>query len=181
MYQEDVSKITADHLRSHIKAYLDEVSARYSGNKKLPLVVPKTIESASAVGGTMTEFNQILPAYGIDILNVSVSEDNSNLWSHQYDGQINGLVSGSSQSTVDGLIKRHAAAVEHFVRQHLLLHDGHPSALSNDFRILNFLAGNLEFSGAEDLGETDGQTLWLGAFSLNVIWLVSENGPDDHG
>ena len=177
MFQEDLAYLTSNHLREHIKVYLAAVDARYSGNKKVPLVVPKTIEVASVVGGMMKDFDKILPAYGIDVVNIVAAEDASSLWSYEYLGQINGLVSASSQSLVDAMIKRHANAVERFVREHLFLHQP-----TNDyFKIVNFVAGNLEFSGAEELGEVEGKETWLGAFSLNVSWFTSEDGPSDHG
>jgi hypothetical protein len=177
MFQEELALYTSDHLRSHIKAYLQAVDDLYTGNKKVPIPPPKTIEVASVVGGTMDQFDQILPAYGIDVLNVIASEDALSLWTHQYDGQINGLVSGSSASIVDAMIKRHAKAVETFVRNHELLH----KLNSSEYTLVGFGAGNLEFSGAEDLGEVENTPVWLAAFSLNVSWFVSEDGPGQHG
>lgn len=176
MFQEDLAKYTADHLRTHIEAYLEAVNARFTGAKKISLIVPKTIEVASVVGGTISEFQKLLPMYGIDVLNISEAQDSAALYTHEYDGQINGLISSSSRDIADGLIKRHANAVERYVRDHLFLHE-----LKNDyFTVVNFQAGNLEFSGAEDLGEVEGKQIWLAAFSLNVVWFTSEDGPIQH-
>jgi hypothetical protein len=178
MYQEELAEQTADHLRTHIEGYLDEIAAKYTGLKYVDLVVPKSIEPASVVGGLWTEFDNILPAYGIDVLNISPSEDSASLWTHAYDGQINGLVSAGSRQTVDRLCSRHAQAVEHFIEQHLFFH--WDTQNRDVFSVVTFFGGNLEFSGAEDLGEQAGRPLWLAGFSLNCTWLVSQEGPAQH-
>lgn len=176
MYYEQIGRLTAAHLRSHIKGYLDEVSAEFTGELSATLVVPKQIDISSAVGGMSSKFDQILPQYGIDVLGKTASTDDSSLWSHEYVGQINGMVHGGSRETVDLVIARHARAVDHFIHQHKLLH----KYTDANFSIVEFVFANTEFSGAEDVGAED-KPIWLAAFSTNVSWFTSEDGPDDHG
>lgn len=177
MYQEQLAKLTSDHIRTHIKAYLDDIAADFTGAETVPLLVPKRIEPASVVGGMISDFDKLLPQYAIDVLGKANSTDDSALWTYEYAGQINGLVNAGSQDAVDKLIKRHEAAVERFIREHRLLHQE-----SNDrFSIVEFVFAGSDFSGAEDLGEQDGSQLWLAGFSINVSWFTSEDGPDQHG
>lgn len=178
MFHEDIGNTTAEHLRTHIEDYLDLINSRYTD--KATLVVPKSIDVTSVVGGLFTEYNSILPQYGIDILNKEQSPDADNLWTYIYTGQINGMVHGTSDEAVDKMVHRHGAAAEYFVRQHLTLHET-PGLTSKDYTIIQFLFSNIEWSGAEDVGEVDGRQTWLGAFSLNCLWEVSEEGPDQHG
>lgn len=174
MYQEQLAEITGTHLRSHIKAYLLDVGGDFSDG--VPLLVPKRIEPASVVGGMISEFDSILPMYGIDVLGKTASQDDTALWSYEYAGQINGLVSSGSREAVDKLIKRHEAAVEMFIRDHRLMHQE-----NNDrFSIIEFAFAGSDFSGAEDLGEHEGSQVWLAGFSINVSWFTSESGPDQH-
>lgn len=172
MYQEEIASTTADHLRTHIKDYLNAVSAKHSD--KLSLVVPRSIDSASIVGGMISELPTKLPAYAIDCLNKSFAGTDENLFIYQYQGQINGMVAAASQDHVDKLTKRHSAAVEWFIREHLGLH-----ALSGDgFTLLEFDYVETDFSGAELVDESADRELWLGAFSINVFWFTSEDGPN---
>lgn len=181
MFHEDVGRITAEHLREHIEGYLAQINERYGD--PVNLTVPKSIEVTSVVGGLFKDYDNILPQYGIDVLNKEESPSADNLWTYVYTGQINGMVHGTSDNIVDQMIHRHGAAVEQFVREHYTLHQD-PADLFNqarEFTITKFLFSNIEWSGAEDLGEVDGRQIWLGAFSLNCLWEVSENGPGQHG
>lgn len=179
MYHEDLARLTADHLRAHIGAYLTAENARHT--EKVKLIVPKSIEPASVVGGMFTEFNNILPQYGIDVLDKVFMPDNSgDLFTYLYSGQINGLVHGSTQDSVDKLIKRHSAGVEFFIRNHLTLHESSQTPLSANFALLEFSYLQTQFSGAEDLGEVEGSHTWMAAFSIDCAWLTSEDGPGLH-
>jgi hypothetical protein len=175
MYGEDLARETARHLREHIKAYLDAINLEYPGDKSVTLVVPKQIEPASAVGGMITEFDKILPQYGIDILGKLLSADDASLWAYEYTGQINGLVHGGSREAVDYLISRHERAVETFIREHKVLHDFETA----NFKLIEFAFAGLDFSGAEDV--SGDESLWLAGFSINCSWFISESGPDQHG
>lgn len=180
MYHEDLARLTADHLRTHIEVYLTEENARY--NDKVKLIVPKSIEPASVVGGMFTEFDNILPQYGIDILEKVFIPDNSgDLFTYLYTGQINGLVHASTRDAVDKLVKRHGASVERFVRQHQTLHDWQtPVPLNENFRITEFAFSAIQWSGAEDLGEVEGAHTWMAGFSCDCAWVTSEEGPGQH-
>lgn len=176
MFHEQLAKITADHLRSHIKAYLGEVSAGFTGSESTTLIVPKKIDPASVVGGMITEYDKILPQYGIDVLGKTISQDDVALFAYEYAGQINGLVHSGSREAVDRLVKRHATAVELFIRRHQYLHQ----PVNTGFKFLEMVFAGIDFSGAEDLGEHNNRTVWLAGFSINVSWFTSEDGPIDH-
>jgi len=177
MYHEQIAKYTADHLRSHIKVYLDEISARYTGKDIIPLVVPKTISATSVVGGMWTQFDQILPQYGIDIFGRQFSQSSENLFLYEYVGQINGMVHASSEDTVDKTIKRHGEAVERFIKEHQLLHQAEPNGL---FRVIEFGHADTDFSGAEQIQGEENKFVWVAGFSINVAWLISEAAPYQH-
>ena len=174
MYHEEVAKWAADHLRTHIRPYLDEVNARFDDGTTL--TTPKGIEVASEVGGTFTMFDEILPQYGIDILS-KVFSDGVDLYPYLYSGQINGMVNGQSRQAVDKMITRHSSAVELFIRRHEVAHE----FSTDDFRILEIGFDGVQFSGAEDLGEVDGRELWIAGFSIDFSLLTSEDGPGQHG
>ena len=176
MFQEYLARQTANHLREHIKGYLDEIMLEFTGEDTVPLIVPKRIEIASVVGGMISEFDQILPQYGIDILGKVPSADDLALWNYEYQGQINGLVNGGSREAVDLMITRHARAVEFFASQHKLLH----KYQTPNFTLVEFASGGIDFSGAEQVSDEQ-RTTWLAGFSLNCSWFVSEEGTDDHG
>lgn len=175
MYGEDLARETSRHLREHIKGYLDAISEEYEGDKSVTLIVPKSIDFASVVGGLFTEFDKILPQYGIDILDKLLSPDDTSLWSYEYTGQINGLVHAGSREAVDYIISRHERAVEKFIREHKVLHNFE----TDNFRLIEFVFAGLSFSGAEDI--KGDQSLWMAGFSINCSWFTSESGPDQHG
>jgi hypothetical protein len=177
MFHEQIAKLTADHLRTHIKVYLDSISAEYSGTDKVTLTVPKSIDPASVVGGLMTEFDQTLPQYGIDVLNKALGEDIEGLFTYNYFGQINGLVSSTSRDSVDKLCSRHARACETFIREHQLMHE----QSNANFSVLAFAFVGIDFSGAENLGSIDDREVWVAGFSINVVWATSEDGAFQHG
>lgn len=177
MYHEQIARYTADHLREHIAGYLAAIEAEFTSPELMvPLLVPKTIEPSSAVGGLIQDFDKILPEYGIDVLNKVPSQDDTALWSYEYLGQINGMVHGGSREAVDMLIGRHERAVENFILDHRLLHEHK----TDNFSIIEFNFATTEWSGAEDLSTSE-KSLWLAAFSTNVSWFTSERGPDQHG
>lgn len=178
MFHEDIAQITADHLREHIAVLLDGINARYP--EATNLVVPKSVEVTSVVGGLFTQYDKILPQYGIDILTKELAPTSESVYTYLYSGQINGMVHGRSQDAVDKMTHRHGAAVEQFVREHLTLHQVPEPFSTKEFTILEFDFAGIEWSGAEDLGEVEGVQIWLGAFSLNTLWLVSEEGPGQH-
>ena len=176
MHGEAIAKFTGDHLRGHIRSYLDEVNNQFEDSKVATLLVPKSIDVVSVVGGEVTKFNEILPQYGIDILGKSRSEDTVALWTYEYPGQINGLVEATSQEMADRLVKRHAAAVEIFIQRHQFMHEHK----TDDYSLIEFVFATVDFSGAEDMGMVNDRQVWLAGFSINCSWFLSENGPQQH-
>jgi hypothetical protein len=175
MFQEAIANLTAEHLRLHIEAYLELINAQFPDDL-VKLVVPKSIETASAVGGQINEFDRILPAYGVDVWGKVESVTIDNLNTYDYAGQISGLVSANSRATVDRLVKRHAAAVEYFLRQHERLHE----VSTDDFLVLGLFFVQSEFSGAEYLGELKNREIWIAGFSMDTIWTTSEASGMQH-
>lgn len=179
MYFEQLARYTSDHLRTHIEAYLNLVNN--ASSEKIKLVVPKSIEPTSVVGGMFTEFNNILPQYGIDILDkVFIPDTSGDLFTYLYTGQINGLVHASTDDSVDKIAKRHAAAVEGFILDHLNLHENYQAPIHGTFTMMEFNFAETQFSGAEDLGEVEGSHTWMEGFSIDCSWLISEDGPRNH-
>jgi len=177
MFQEQIAKLTADHLRTHIGAYLAAIESEYTAKESITLTVPKSIDYSSLVGGMMTEFDKILPQYGVDVLSKILGEDNENLFTYNYLGQINGLVSATSREAVDKLCTRHARAVEHFIKQHQFMHQ----ETNTNFALLAMAFGGLEFSGAENLGTYNDREVWIAGFSIDLIWATSEDSAMQHG
>jgi len=179
MYHEALAALTAVHLRTHIEAYLTDENAKHSDKTKL--VVPKSIDAASVVGGMFIEFDNILPQYGIDVFEKVFIPDNSgDLFTYLYTGQINGLVHASTREAVDKLCKRHGASVERFIREHLTLHEFQGPRLNDEFLVTEFSFTSIQWSGAEDLGEVEGAHTWMAGFSADCAWVTSENGPGQH-
>lgn len=177
MFQEEIADLTADHLRTHIKAYLQAVQALHGGTIKLQ--VPKTIETANLVGGVYNTSTGKMPAYAIDVLNKTFAGNPENLWLYNYEGHIAGVVAGLDEKSVNLIIKRHEEAAEKFVREHLNLH-GLVSLIGSDFTIIEFAFIGAAFSGAEELDTTNDVTTWIAGFRIDLNWIVSEPGPSNH-
>lgn len=172
MFQEDLAKITADHLRTHIAGYLATVAARYDDS--VTLVNPKEIVVASAVGGLIQEFDSILPKYAVDVFGKTYAATGEDLNSWEYSGQVSGLISANSQDTADRIIKRHSAAVETFILNHEGLHQAVDSSWNDDFIILSFGFSGLDLSGAEYAGDVNGREIWIAGFSFDCLWMTGE-------
>jgi hypothetical protein len=71
------------------------------------------------------------------------------------------------------MVKRHAKAVETFIKQHRLL-QGIPE--QDNFLIVEFSFSSTSLSGAMEVEEN----LWVSAFSTSIHWAVSEDGPGQH-
>jgi hypothetical protein len=174
MFHEQIAKYTADHLRSHIEGYLVRINEQFT--TPATLVVPKSIEPASVVGGMFTAFNEILPQYGIDIVGKNFDESIGDLNTFIYNGQINGMVNANSRAGVDTLALRHAAAVELFIKEHQFMH----LYKTDDFSLLEVAFAGLDFSGAEEINTDDAQ-LWVAGFSIDLAWWTSEDAAMQHG
>lgn len=174
MFERQIAKITSDHLRTHIKGYLDEVNTWY--DEPVTIVVPKRIEPASMAGGVFAAPLDLLPYYGVDCIGKQPAPRAENAWCYEYTGHIAGLVSSSTRSDVDALVKAHKSAVERFVTKHLFLHQENNS----QFSILEFDFLSSSFSGAEMERNTDDSEFWIAGFEVDVVWYTSENGPGQH-
>jgi len=177
MFQEQIASLTADHLRSHIGEYLAFIETWYATDDQVKLVLPKGISVASAVGGMFKDFDRILPAYSVDVWGKAESITVDNLITYDYVGQISGMISSNSRDSADKLIKRHAAGVELFFRNHERMHEMNTS----NFRLIGFSFTNTEFSGAEYLAELNGREVWIAGFSFDCIWTTSEAMAMQHG
>lgn len=177
MFQEEVADLTAKHLRTHIEAYLQEVSDVYSD--KIKLQMPKAIETANLVGGVYNTTRNKMPAYAVDIIEkADAGQTTEGLWLRNYTGHIAGIVSAESESNANALVKRHEQAVELFVNRHQFMHQM-ASVLGQDFTIIELLFVGAGFSGAEQVEEGNREG-WIAGFRIELIWVVSEPGPDQH-
>lgn len=179
MFQEEVADLTATHLRSHLEGYRTILQARYTDAAKLQL--PKTVETNNLVGGVYNATTDRMPAYAVDIISKAFhSQSDEGLWLYSYDGHIAGVVSGGSEFAVNKLIKRHEQMVEMFVKDHEFMHS-QESAISNDFRLRELGFSGAAFSGAELTEERDDRQVWMAGFRIDLLWVVSERGPYQHG
>lgn len=179
MYQEEVAKITADHLRTHISSYLATVQAIYTDAIKLQ--VPKSIETDNLVGGVYNAEPQDMPAYAVDIIDKAFAgTDLDALWIYTYGGHIAGVVSGGSEASVNMMIKRHEQAVEKFVRDHQFMHQQENVFVGNDFRFKELRFIDAAFSGAELVTTGDQREVWMAGFRVDLAWDISESGPWQH-
>ena len=178
MYQEEIAALTAEHLQSHIVAYLAELEDRYADGVKLQN--PKAIESANMVGGVYTADVKEMPAYAVDIVTKTFSGlTNQGLWEYAYHGHIAGVVTASSEAAVNAIYKRHEQAVEVFVKRHAHMH-AMQSQQNNDFRIVELGFEDMGLSGAEEVQTEPTKYIWIGGFRISLVWIVSEDGPGDH-
>lgn len=181
MFQEAIARQTADHFREHIEDYLEAIAASFTGTDRLTLKVP-SVSSTTLVGGVMRTPLNALPALGVDCLDKQQMQASEGLCYYQYDGAIAGLVSASSSEEVDKLAKRYAAATEKFVSQHQFLVDhntGQPYETA-DFMMREFIFINTTFSGAIEIELEGEEPLWIDGFTMNVLWVTSEDQYSQH-
>jgi hypothetical protein len=175
MFQEDIAEIVADHLREHIAGYLEEIQSQYTDGVKL--VLPKRVATANLVGGVYAADLNVLPAYALDIIEKDFIPNDENLWLYQYTGHLAGIVSANSEESANKIVKRHERAVEQFVRDHNLVHQVTRPLWS--MREMGF--GGAGFSGAELAAEdVENRKLWVAGFRIDLVWLISEEGPRQH-
>jgi hypothetical protein len=174
MFQRDLAKLTADHLRAHVNDYLATVNARY--DKPVGLFVPKRIEPASMAGGVFAAPADQLPFYGVDCITKQYGQRTDNVWCWQYNGHIAGLISANNRENADAIVKGHEAAVEAFVMDHQYLHQ--PQGF--EFSILEFGLLSVTFSGAEPQFIEEDKEIWIAGFEITTFWDTSEAGPGQH-
>lgn len=173
MFFEQIATFTRDHHKEHMREYLNVVSGLYAS--KVPLILPKSYEVSSLVGGLAGVSRQTLPAYSVDAYTKALATDTDDLNTYVYGGHFLGLVGGENQNGIEKLVKRHGAAVEMFVREHRYFpHDEAP------FMIVEFVFNRVEFFGAAAV-EKDGKQFWIDGFRIDVGWRVSEQASDQHG
>ena len=178
MYQEEIADLTAEHLRSHMQAYLDEVKAIYQD--AVELTFPKAIETANLVGGVYNATQKAMPAYAVDIIDKVFTEHADDLWLYQYNGHIAGVISASSEDTANKIVKRHEQATEMFVKRHDHFHQMAAQLPGNNFMIVGLGFVGSAFSGAEKIDESQNRETWIAGFRIDLAWIVSEDGPGDH-
>lgn len=178
MYQEEVAKITTEHLRLHIVSYLDELEARYGDGIKLQN--PKSIEYANLVGGVYNAELTAMPAYAVDIVDkVFNGLTDSALWEYAYNGHLAGIINASSEAAANTIVKRHEQAVEMFVKRHENLHSTQAQVTGNDFSLTGFGFVDAAFSAAEAVQDGT-KVVWVAGFRVTMVWIVSEDGPYQH-
>lgn len=175
MFQESIARETAEHLRTHLSGYLQTIAQSFTGSDRLTLKVP-TVGSTTLVGGVMQAKMEELPIIGVDCLEKQDVPSGESLCYYQYDGAIAGLFSASSSGDVDRIAKRQAGAVEKFIRDHRFLHELHPS----DYMLREFLYVSTSFSGAIEIDLEDEKPLWVDGFTMNVLWITSEDMYRQH-
>lgn len=166
MFYKAIATQTADHLRTHLQAYLQI----YSDLNDVPLIMPKKIEVGSPIGGVIRE--EDVPTYSVDCLAKVKGEDTDedlNVW--VYNGQITGLVAAGTGPAADLLAKGHAGVCERFVRQHMYL-----PISGADFTVIEMAYTAVDISTALEV-ETD----WLCGFRVEVWWKTSEDAAFQHG
>jgi hypothetical protein len=178
MYQEEIADLTAEHLRSHMQEYLDAVKAIYAD--KIEMTFPKAIETANLVGGVYNATQKAMPAYAVDIIDKVFTEHSDNLWLYQYNGHIAGVISASNEDSANKIVKRHEQATEMFVKRHDHFHQTAAKKVGNDFLIVGLGFTGAAFSGAEKIDEAENRETWIAGFRIDLVWIVSEDGPGDH-
>jgi hypothetical protein len=179
MFAEEICKVTADQLRSHIGGYLAEIDSEFTGTEIVQLSVPKTIDVAAVVGGVIQELPSKTPAYAVDCLGYSFAGIAEDLYIYAYEGHISGLVAAGDEMTVNRMVKRHAKAVFKFIHNHLYLHND--TTYSSKFRILGFEFADTAFSGSEMVDDSNNRQIWLAGFRHNILWTLSQDGQSQHG
>ena len=176
MFQEDIAKFTAEHLRTHVKTYLDDWSERFDGSERLTLPVPKVVWN-TLVGGAMQTDPKDTPLITVDCLNKQNIQSRDNLYYCEYQGAFAGLVTGASSHDVDRICKRYAAVTEKFIKEHMFIGNG---VAFDGFSLMELYYVNTGMSGAMELKLEEEQPLWAAGFTTRVGWVASEDQPRQH-
>lgn len=174
MFQEQIAELTAGHLRSHIRSYVEALEIEFTGSNKLRLKVPD-ISSVSLVGGVIQAEASALPIIGVDCLDKQVIPSQESLSLYQYEGAIVGMASDSSEEAADKSVKRYQRVVEQFIRTHQFLHE-ESNAL---FTVREFIYSNTRFSGSLELDIED-EKIWVAGFTVVCLWITSEDAESQH-
>lgn len=172
MFQEAIAKLTAEHLRDHIRDYLDEVDGRFTGSAKVELRTPQ-VNTESLAGGLLVADLDKIPRYAVDCINKTLMQTNESLWTYQYEGSIAGVISAADLQSTDRMVKRHSGAVELFLKRHQFFKG---IDQGDDFLVIELAFSSTNLSGSMEV-ETG---LWVAGFSTSIYWAVSEDGPGQH-
>lgn len=180
MYYEQIAKITREHIRAHLPAYLAQVNALYDRPIKLDL--PQRFDIATLVGGSVGVSRKTLPAFAITAFERAFSNSDEDVWSYLYSGQISGMVASTdSAETVESIARRYAGALEMFINDHRerpVLADWDPTDYPFRFKGLGY--SRTEFFGAAVV-EEGSVNLWIDGFRVDILWELIEAGPGQHG
>ena len=175
MYQEQIAKVTSEHLRTHIEAYLTDIESLFTGSDKMGLKVPN-VSSETLVGGIMSADIDELPIFGVDCVEKQEIQSPEALCYYQYTGAIVGMIVANDAYLADKMIKRYQRAAEFFVRQHQYLHLHEDP----DFTIREFLFTSTSFSGSMEVELEEQKRAWVAGFTTNVLWIASEDQYRQH-
>lgn len=175
MFQEAIAKLTSEHLRTHIQAYLSDLEISHTGTDKIGLKVP-VVSAETLVGGVMSADVDELPIIGVDCVEKQDLPSNESLCYYQYSGAVVGLIGATDEVIADKMIKRYQSAAELFIRDHRFLH----LESNDDFMIREFLFVNTSFSGSMEVELEEQRRLWVAGFTTNVLWVTSEDQYRQH-
>ena len=175
MFFEQIGEYTRAHLMTHLQAELAAEEDRHDDNIKL--IMPKTMDVASMVGGVMQVARETLPQVAINILNKQSSPTAEDVYAYAYPGQMIVMVGGRDSDTVDKLGFRYASVFERLIKKHPHLHQ----ESQDEFTLIGWVWNGTTFSGAMQLEREDSPVgeLWTQAVGLTVSWITSEFGPSD--
>ena len=170
MFLYPIALATSEHLRQHLQAYLAEFSTLYG----IGLFLPTKIMVSSELGGV--EGENALPVYAVDAYTKTFSEqDEYDLNTWVYQGQITGLLGATTPDEVNKLVKGHSAACEKFAKEHKNI-----SISGAGYNVMEMTYTIVETSGGQQV-DNDGTEYWLAAFKVDLFWNVSEDGNYQHG
>jgi hypothetical protein len=181
VFYEQLAKLTRAHMQEHFTEYAALVNAHY--DQVIQLDIPRTFEISTIVGGVVGISRDTMPAFAISANKRSFLDDDEDVWSYLYTGQISGMI-GTTETAerVESMVRRYAGIFEMFIQNHRRL----PASAAFDesqypFRIKSFAAGDTEFLGAANLDEAENMRIWIDGFTIEIAWEVVEAGPGQHG
>lgn len=179
-FYEQVAKLTRAHINTHLRDYLDTVNALY--DEQIQLDLPKRFDISTIVGGVVGVSRETTPAIAISANERSFSNDEDDVWSYIYSGQISGMVSSlDSANVVESLVRRYAGALETFINEH----KREPVAVGYNWALSPFIIKGIGYSRTEFFGAANVEegelNVWVDGFRIDLAWSVIEPGPGQHG
>jgi hypothetical protein len=180
VFYEPIAKITREHIRLHLPAYLTKVNTFH--DRALKLDLPQRFDISTIVGGTVGVSRKTLPAFAITAFERVFSNSDEDVWTYVYPGQISGMVASTeSAEMAESLARRYAGAMEMFINDHRerpVLTGFDQSALAFRFKGLGYT--RTEFFGAANV-EEEKLNVWIDGFRIDLLWELIEAGPGQHG